>query len=134
MTLLKVLLIEDSQVIRQNLTEFLEELAPIRVVHAVDDESSAVAWLRDGSNECDLAVVDIFLRRGTGLGVLKVASSLNRRLCLLVLSNSATPDMRRKCLQLGAHAVFDKSNEIDELLLYCARLANGETGPGRLEP
>jgi hypothetical protein len=34
--------------------------------------------------------------------------------------------MRRKCLQLGADKVFDKSNEIDGLISYCSRLATGE--------
>ena len=28
----------------------------------------------------------------------------------------------RKCLELGADRVFDKSNEIDALILYCCRL------------
>ena len=45
-----------------------------------------------------------------------------------MLSNYATPDMRRKCLELGADRVFDKSNEIDALILYCCRLADGSTG------
>ena len=36
--------------------------------------------------------------------------------------------MRRKCLELGADRVFDKSNEIDGLILYCCRLADGSTG------
>jgi hypothetical protein len=36
--------------------------------------------------------------------------------------------MRRKCLELGADRVFDKSNEIDALILYCCRLADGSTG------
>ena len=47
---------------------------------------------------------------------------------VVVLSNYATPDMRRKCLELGADRVFDKSNEIDALILYCCRLADGSTG------
>jgi hypothetical protein len=37
--------------------------------------------------------------------------------------------MRRKCLALGADRVFDKSNEIDALVLYCDQLAAGD---GRL--
>jgi hypothetical protein len=41
--------------------------------------------------------------------------------------------MRRKCLELGADKVFDKSNEIDALITYCQRLASGETtGHGAL--
>jgi len=39
-----------------------------------------------------------------------------------VLSNYATADIRRKCLELGADRVFDKSNEIDALIEYCAQL------------
>jgi hypothetical protein len=42
--------------------------------------------------------------------------------------------MRRKCLELGADRVFDKSNEIDALILYCCRLADGGTSTGELEP
>jgi DNA-binding NarL/FixJ family response regulator len=37
----------------------------------------------------------------------------------VVLTNFATPDMRRRCLQLGADRVFDKSAELEELLIYC---------------
>ena len=32
-----------------------------------------------------------------------------------MLSNHATADMRRTCLQLGADRVFDRFNEIDAL-------------------
>lgn len=133
-TLLRVLLIEASRILRKSLTEFLEELAPIRVVHVVEDAPSAIDWLRDDSNECDLAIVDIFLRPHTGLRFLRVASSLKRPLRLLVLSNSATVDIRRTCLQFGAHAVFDKSTELDQLLSFCTRLASGDTGSGSLNP
>jgi DNA-binding NarL/FixJ family response regulator len=74
------------------------------------------------------------LKRGSGLGVLRAASEMAKPVGLVVLSNYATPDMRRKCLELGASRVFDKSNEIDALIQYCARLADGETGPGALTP
>ena len=126
MTPLKAFIVEDSPVIRENLVAALEEMAPIEVVGTADDETTAVQWL-DG-HDCDLAVVDIFLKTGSGLGVLKAASSSGKPMKLVVLSNYATPDMRRKCLELGADRVFDKSNEIDALILYCCRLADGSTG------
>ena len=59
--------------------------------------------------------------------MLRAARQLSPRHQLVVLSNYATPDMRRKCLELGADRVFDKSNEIDALILYCASLAGGPT-------
>jgi len=123
---LKAFIVEDSPVIRENLVAALEEMAPIEVVGTADDEASAVRWL--DQNSCDLAVVDIFLKSGSGLGVLKAAAAGTGPTKLVVLSNYATPDMRRKCLELGADRVFDKSNEIDALILYCCRLADGSTG------
>ena len=134
MTQLRAFIVEDSPVIRENLVAALEEMAPIRVIGSAEDESGAISWLSRPENRCDLVVVDIFLKSGSGLGVLKAATALPAEVKLVVLSNYATPDMRRKCLELGADRVFDKSNEIDALILYCARLAEGETGFGHLGP
>jgi DNA-binding NarL/FixJ family response regulator len=134
MTSLKAFIVEDSAVIRENLIAALEELAPIQVVGTAVDEPGAVNWLANSGVECDLVIIDIFLKSGSGLGVLRAANGLRRPLRLVVLSNYATPDMRRKCLELGASRVFDKSNEIDSLILYCARLAAGETGHGEFAP
>ena len=134
MTALKAFIVEDSPVIRENLIAALEELAPVQVVGTAEDEPGAVSWLGSAEHACDLVIIDIFLKRGSGLGVLRAANDLRRPMGLVVLSNYATPDMRRKCLELGASRVFDKSNEIDALIQYCARLADGETGPGALSP
>ena len=123
---LKTYIVEDSQVIRENLIATLEELVPVEVVGTADDEKTAVHWLTRPSNQVDLVIIDIFLKGGSGLGVLRVAHGLTQRHTLVVLSNYATPDMRRKCLELGADQVFDKSNEIDALIQYCGRLAAGD--------
>ncbi len=122
---LKTYIVEDSPVIRENLIATLEELVPVDVVGTAEDEATAVYWLTHPGNECQLVIVDVFLKAGSGLGVLKAAQHIRRPLKLVVLSNYATPDMRRKCLELGADKVFDKSNEIDALIQYCARLADG---------
>ncbi len=126
MSLLKTYIVEDSPVIRENLIATLEELVPVEVVGTADDEATAVSWLTRSSNACDLVIVDLFLKGGSGLGVLKAANELRPDPKLVVLSNYATPDIRRKCLALGADQVFDKSNEIDALIRYCGRLASGE--------
>lgn len=129
---LKTYIVEDNPVIRESLIATLEELGPVEVVGTAEDESTAVQWLSRPSNQVDLVIVDIFLKGGSGLGVLRAAHGLSQRHNLVVLSNYATQDIRRRCLELGATRVFDKSNEIDALILYCNRLASDETGPGAL--
>jgi len=123
---LRTYIVEDSPVIRENLIATLEEMVPVEVIGTAEDESTAAHWLERPDNACDLVIIDIFLKSGSGLGVIQAARNGKVPPKLVVLSNYATPDMRRKCLQLGADKVFDKSNEIDGLISYCARLASGD--------
>jgi DNA-binding NarL/FixJ family response regulator len=132
MRMLKTYIVEDSLIIRENLIGTLEELGPVEVVGTAEDESTAVQWMKLPSSDFDLMIVDLFLKAGSGLGVLRAANALARRRTTVVLSNYATDDMRRKCLELGADRVFDKSHDIDALIQYCSRLASSETGPGAL--
>ena len=132
MQLLKIYLVEDSPVIRDNLIATLEELVPVRVIGCAEDEATALRWLRDGGQAVDLVIVDIFLKSGSGLGVLRGVRSLVRRPHFVVLSNYARPEMRRECLALGAERVFDKSTEIDSLVQYCAQLEAGDLALGDL--
>jgi DNA-binding NarL/FixJ family response regulator len=128
MCALKTFIVEDSPVIRENLVATLEELGPVLVVGTAEDETSAVQWLSEAGNQFDLVIVDIFLKKGTGLGVISAANSFAQQHKLVVLTNYATADMRAKCLALGADEVFDKSNDIDALLSYCRRLVSGDAG------
>ncbi len=125
---LKTYIVEDSPVIRENLIAALEELVSVDIVGTAADENTAVQWMSSNSQSCDLMIVDVFLAQGSGLGVLKAARLHDKPTKLVVLSNYATPDMRRKCIELGADRVFDKSNEIDALMAYCLRLSTGDSG------
>lgn len=120
---LSCFLVEDSPVIRQNLVATLEEILPMRVVATREDEASAMAWISDTANHCGLMIIDVFLKSGSGLEVLRRARGLRPDCPLVVLTNYATPDMRRRARQLGADRLFDKSAELDELLAYCEALA-----------
>ena len=124
----RIYIVEDSSIIRENLIEALQENAPVEVVGTADDEKSAVAWLRDRKHESDLVIVDIFLKSGSGLGVLKAMGEMPNAPERIVLSNHATPEIRVKCQQLGASKVFDKSNELDEMLGWLSRFARNGLG------
>ena len=111
--------VEDNPTIRENLIATLEDLASVETVGHAATESAATEWLAKHQSEWDLAIVDIFLEQGSGLGVLE---KLRQRLPgkhLVVLSNYATNSMRERCAQLGANRVFDKSQDIDALIDYC---------------
>ena len=114
--------------IRENLAETLHEIVGAEVVGVSDTQNEATAWLTDPSHEWDVAVIDIFLKRGNGVQV--VAALQTRVACpasngqqqIIVLSNYASPEVRSECLRLGADAVFDKSTELDDLIAFCSNV------------
>lgn len=126
---LRTYIVEDSLVVRENLVATLEELLPLDVVSTAGDAWTAAQWLAQPEHAIDLLITDLFLTGGSGLDVLAAAQRLQPSCRRVVLSHYATPTLRRKCLESGAHTVFDAFNEIDTLILYCGRLA-AETDAG----
>ena len=112
-------LVEDNQTILDNLIETLEEIASVKVVGHAATESEATSWLSLHDGQWQLAVVDLFLQEGSGLGVLAGCRQREAYQRVVVLTNYATDDVRRRSLELGADAVFDKSNQLDEFFAYC---------------
>ena len=119
---LRTYIVEDNATIRDNLVEALEELASVRTLGGAETEKQARDWLA-ANHGWDLLIVDLFLRQGSGLGVLEAARGRTGDQRVIVLSNYATSEMRKRCAELGADAVFDKSNEIDALVDFCLALS-----------
>ncbi|QJW83690.1 response regulator [Ramlibacter terrae] len=119
-------IVEDSSTIRDNLIETLKELAELEPVGTSETEHDGKRWLA-ANDHWDIAIVDLFLREGSGLNVVEALRKRKPAQRVVVLSNHATADVRWRCAQLGADAVFDKSTEIDAMVEYClqqrARLA-----------
>jgi len=122
MPLLRAFIVEDSPLIRENLISALEEMVPLTVVGWADNESDALRWMAENGDECDLAILDLFLRSGSGTGILRTLRDRGSTLECVVLTNYATPDIVRRCVNLGAVRVFDKSRDVDALIEHCLAL------------
>ncbi|MGN1055921.1 MAG: response regulator [Comamonas sp.] len=120
---LRTYFVEDNATIRQNLIETLLELTDVQPIGYAETEAEGSAWLTDPNHDWDLAIVDLFLRQGSGLGVVAACQNRKPGQRVVVLSNYATSDVRQRCQELGVDAIFDKSNEIDALLDYCMEMA-----------
>lgn len=117
-TKFKAYIVEDSPTIRENLLATLQELALVEAVGVAETEQQGKDWLAS-NGDWDLAIVDLFLKEGSGLNILEACRYRTPEQKMVVLSNHATKDVRWRCAQLGADAVFDKSTEIDALLDFC---------------
>jgi DNA-binding NarL/FixJ family response regulator len=106
---LRVLLVEDSPLIRERLAESISDPGRIEIVGQADSEQAAIGML---GAHWDAMVLDLQLRHGTGLGVLRAL--ISRRppnVKVIVLTNYAFPQYRAKSMALGADFFFDKARE-----------------------
>ena len=115
-------LVEDNQLIRDNFIPTIEALSAARVEGFAETENDAIAWLDAHDGHWDIAVVDLFLKAGTGLNVVQRCQSRLPHQKVVIFSNYATDEIRQRAFVLGADAVFDKSTEIDGLLDFLEQL------------
>lgn len=114
---------EDNAIILENLIETLSEIADVKVAAFSATESEATRWLALHDSNWHLAILDLFLEQGSGLGVLAACANRESHQKVVLLTNFATPDIRRRAKELGADAVFDKSTELDALFDFCRKQA-----------
>ena len=111
----RVYVVEDSPLVFERLQESMEEVGATVIGHA-DEASTAIAQIAE--LRPDAVVVDIALREGTGLHVLKDIEELPKedRPVRIVLTNFNRPWYRDAAKRLGAEHFFDKSCEVSQML------------------
>jgi len=117
---LTAILVEDSKTIRDNLVPAMAELADVEVVSIAETVFEALAAFETHGDAWDLAVVDLFLKEGSGLTVIRACQGRAAHQHVVVLTNYPTPEIRRRCLALGADGVFDKSTELEAFFEVCS--------------
>lgn len=112
-------LAEDNSTVLNNLIETLREVADVKVTAHSATQAESSRWLTMQDGHWHLAIVDLFLKEGSGLGILAGCRNREPYQKVVLLTNYATPEIRKRAQGLGADAVFDKSTELDLLLAYC---------------
>lgn len=124
---LTVFIAEDRKDARESLIELLETEGGIEVVGSADSENAAADWLVHHGTTSDLLITDLLLLPGgSGFGLVSLAKSLGKFDRVVVFSDFVTPAVAVRCLQLGADAVFNKS-ELSDLLSYVRDLRDAVT-------
>ncbi len=102
----RVLVAEDSTVVRERLVLALKEAGVACVDEAATvDETLALARERVP----DVVLLDLELRDSSGLAAIPAILATNPQALVVVLTNHAAPEYRRRAVAAGAHLFFDKS-------------------------
>lgn len=117
---LRILLVEDSPLLRGRLENMLSQHAAFKVTGLAAAEAEAIEKL--DTVPYDAIVVDVELRPGSGIGVIRQARARNKdvkdggHVWIVVLTNYDLPTVRERCMQAGADHFLDKMREIDQLI------------------
>ncbi|GAA0806422.1 hypothetical protein GCM10009078_45020 [Cupriavidus gilardii] len=123
---LRVLLIEDSAVLRSMLLEYLNAFSFVETVDWADTESTAIRLFESGRYE--VVIVDLQLRQGNGINVLRAIQKAQAPGIRIVYTNHAqVPTYRRQCAEAGADYFFDKSLELEQVFRVIEEYAQAPT-------
>lgn len=106
---MKVLIVEDSEVVRENLQTMLCGIHGVAVVGHAIDEAGAIE--RIDSLLPDVVILDIHLQQGLGLNVLIHIRKCHAAIKVIVLSNNADEFYIKCCRLAGADIFLDKYSQ-----------------------
>lgn len=119
---IRVLLVEDDRRVHGIVAELLASIGDLKPVATVTTEAEANLWLEENPQGWDLAVIDLILDAGTGMGVLAKCRTWSSGGKAVVLSNYISPAIHKHCMALGADAVFHKAHDMGRFIEYCSAL------------
>jgi len=112
---LRIFLVEDSDAVRDLIVSELADLPGIAWAGFSDSENDALEQLR--RQPCDVLIVDIELRQGNGMSLLRKLFAASSDACGLkiIFTNNVCDAYRRAGAQYGVHHFFDKSCALPRL-------------------
>jgi len=119
----EVLLVEDLKNIQSAMAQMLQGIGDFNVAATIATEAEALAWLEQNRGRWNLAIIDLVLDQGSGMGVISRCRRTAPEAKVVVFSNFVSPGIRAHCLRLGADAAFDKNAELGAFTDYCAALS-----------
>jgi DNA-binding NarL/FixJ family response regulator len=119
----KVLIVDDSAIVRVRLAELLAELEGIDVVTQAEDALQAFELVK--LLKPDVAILDVRMPRRSGIDLIADIKTTRQIPKIIVLTNYPTPEIREKCFSQGADYFFDKSGEIEEVISVLRELQRG---------
>ena len=108
---MKLLIADDSRVVRERLSLLLSQLENIEIIGYAGTVQKAIDLVAE--LKPDLIILDIKMPGGCGIDVLENIKSNGKGPIVMMLTNYSYPQYQKKCIDAGADYFFDKSAEFE---------------------
>ncbi|TEU03379.1 MAG: response regulator [Candidatus Aminicenantes bacterium] len=110
---MKVLVVDDSALLRERLISMISELPGVTAIGQAQDAREALNSVQKLIP--DVVILDIRLSDGNGIEVLQKMKKDNSAAVTIMFTNYPYPQYRKKCQEAGADFFFDKSTEFHKI-------------------
>ena len=104
---MKILIVEDSDDVRERIQTMVSDIPGIRVVGYAVDEPEALEQVN--ALLPDVVTLDLKLKEGSGISVLKAIKQHHPEIKVMVLANDDGRYYEEACMRAGADCFFDKT-------------------------
>ncbi len=111
---MKVLIADDSQLLRERLRLELEKLNNVEQILEAKNSLEAKNYIFEDNP--DLVILDIRMPGGNGLDLLENVREEKKEIKFIILSNYSYTQFKKKSLESGADYFFSKSEEFEMLI------------------
>lgn len=118
----RVVVVDDSPLIRDGLTRLIEMVDGIDVVGQAEDATQGLELVR--ALAPDAVTLDIMMPNGNGLELLEQIKRLPSSPTVILLTNYPYPAFKKRCVELGADFFLNKGTEFTRV----PRILLGEEG------
>jgi DNA-binding NarL/FixJ family response regulator len=115
-----IFIVDDLPTMRERLRELVADIDGVEIVGDAGTPRDAIDGILRTHPDCVL--LDYQLEGGTGVDVLRAVHARSPDIAFIVLTNHATPQHRRACLDAGARHFLDKSTEFGSIRSAIAEL------------
>ncbi len=122
---MKVIIADDSKLIRDRITERVELIDNVNVVAQTTNSFETIEEIK--KHKPDVLLLDIRMPEGSGINVLKYIQNNKIRIVTIVVTNYPIMQYKNKCFELGTDYFFSKATEFDEVFKLVEKLAKSKS-------
>jgi DNA-binding NarL/FixJ family response regulator len=118
-----VFVVEDSRNMQSALADLFSVVGGFRIIGSAVNEMEATEWLEAHPGEWQLVTLDLILHDGSGFNLIQRFRQQTHIGKIVVFSDYVTPVIEERCSEMGADAVFGKT-DIREFSAYLDELVS----------